>query len=75
MITCNVCGHLNDSSNAVCEECGSDLSDSQDWGIYDDDDFDDDNLDFDQADELGYVDSDFYEQVVRWLNARCATAS
>ena len=61
MITCNLCGHLNDSSNAVCEECGSDLSDSQDWGIYDDDDFDDDNLNFDQADELGYVDPDFYE--------------
>ena len=31
MITCDVCGHLNDSSNAVCEECGSDLSDSPDW--------------------------------------------
>lgn len=33
MITCNVCGHLNDPSNVVCEECGSDLSDSIDWGI------------------------------------------
>lgn len=60
MITCNVCGHLNDPSRATCEECGSDLSDSPDWGIYDDD-FDDDNLNFDEADELGYVDPDFYE--------------
>ena len=32
MITCSVCGHLNDSWAAVCEECGSDLSDSEDWG-------------------------------------------
>lgn len=40
MITCSVCGHLNDSSRAICEECGSDLSDSQDWG-YDFDDSDD----------------------------------
>ena len=31
MITCNVFGHLNDSSRATCEECGSDLSDSPDW--------------------------------------------
>lgn len=39
MITCSVCGHLNDSSNAICEECGSDLSDSPDWDsdIYEDD--------------------------------------
>ena len=37
MITCSVCGHLNDPSNAVCEECGSDLSDSEDWDMdYDD---------------------------------------
>lgn len=37
MITCSVCGHLNDPSNMVCEECGSDLSDSPDWGVdYDD---------------------------------------
>ena len=32
MITCDVCGHLNDPSAAVCENCGSDLSDSPDWG-------------------------------------------
>ncbi len=61
MITCNVCGHLNSSSRATCEECGSDLSDSPDWGICDDDSFDDDNLNFDEAEELGYVDPDFYE--------------
>ena len=61
MITCNVCGHLNDSSRATCENCGSDLSDSPDWGIYDDDEFDSDKLNFDDAEELGYVDPDFYE--------------
>lgn len=32
MITCSVCAHINDSWAAVCEECGSDLSDSPDWG-------------------------------------------
>lgn len=37
MITCSVCGHLNSPSRATCEECGSDLSDSEDWGAYDDD--------------------------------------
>ena len=60
MITCNVCGCLNDSARATCRECGSDLSDSLDWGIYDDE-FDEDNLNFDDAEELGYVDPDFYE--------------
>ena len=61
MITCSVCGHLNSPSRATCEECGSDLSDSQDWGIFDDDEFDDDMLNFDEAEEMGYVDTDFYE--------------
>ena len=31
MITCSVCGHLNDSSRAICEECGSDFDDSDDF--------------------------------------------
>ena len=61
MITCSVCGHLNSPERATCEECGSDLSDSPDWGVFDDDDFDDDYLNFDEADEMGYVDPDFYE--------------
>ncbi len=39
MITCSVCGHLNDPSAAVCENCGSDLSDSPDWGGFDDDEW------------------------------------
>ena len=40
MITCDVCGHLNDLGNLVCENCGSDLSDSPDWGMnYDDYEF------------------------------------
>ena len=47
MITCNVCGHLNSPNKMTCEECGSDLSDSQDLEIYDDD------LNFDETDEFG----------------------
>ena len=37
MFTYDVCGNLNDPSGAVCENCGSDLSDSPDWeyGYYD----------------------------------------
>ena len=27
MITCSVCGCLNDPTNIICEECGSDLVD------------------------------------------------
>lgn len=56
MITCSVCGHLNSPSRATCEECGSDLSDSPDWGIYDDDD-----LSFDEDDEMSYIDPDYYD--------------
>ncbi|WP_296881502.1 hypothetical protein [uncultured Methanobrevibacter sp.] len=56
MITCRVCGCLNDSSNAICCECGSDLSDSEDWDNYDD------GLNFEEAEEIGYVDSDFYDE-------------
>ena len=55
MITCNVCGHLNDSSRATCENCGSDLSDSPDWGM----DYDD--LNFDQSEEMGYYDDSYYD--------------
>ena len=40
MITCSVCGHLNDPSNAICEDCGSVLSDSPDWGVDFDDEMD-----------------------------------
>ena len=56
MITCSVCGHLNDSSRATCEECGSDLSDSQDW----ENDFDDgDDLNYDYSEDRGYYDDYF----------------
>jgi hypothetical protein len=37
------------------------LSDSPDWDIFEIDDFGDDMLDFDDAEELGYVDPDDYE--------------
>ena len=58
MITCSVCGHLNDSSNAICEECGSDLSDSEDWG----NDFDGgDDLNYDYSEDMGYVDDGYFD--------------
>ena len=55
MITCDVCGHLNDPSRATCENCGSDLSDSPDWDTFDDNN--DDDLNFDESEDLGYYDS------------------
>ena len=59
MITCNVCGHINNSSRATCEECGSDLSDSPDWGNnFDEEDFDDD-LNYDYSEDRGYYDDYF----------------
>ena len=45
MITCNVCGCLNDPSRVICIECGSDLSDSPDWDVFDDD------LNYDETDD------------------------
>jgi hypothetical protein len=62
MITCSVCGHINSPERAICEECGSDLSDSQDWGIFDDDEIDDDsNFDDDEFedDDLDTDDDEF----------------
>ena len=59
MITCDVCGHLNDPSRATCENCGSDLSDSPDWDTFDDNN--DDDLNFDEAEDLGYYDSDYMD--------------
>ncbi len=59
MITCDVCGHLNDPSRATCENCGSDLSDSPDWDTFDDNN--DDDLNIDQSEEIGYYDSDYMD--------------
>ena len=62
MITCSVCGHLNDSSRVTCEECGSDLSDSEDWGNdYDDFDDGDDDLNYDYSEDRGYYNSDYFD--------------
>ena len=58
MITCDVCGHLNRPSRATCENCGSDLSDSPDWDTFDDND---DDLNFDESEDLGYYDSDYMD--------------
>ena len=38
MIACDVCGHLNPIGALICENCGSDLSDSPDYGGFDEDD-------------------------------------
>ena len=43
MITCSVCGCLNDPSNAVCEECGSDLIDEIELIAMCEDEMDDEN--------------------------------
>ena len=51
MITCSVWGHLNDSSRAICEECGSDLSDSSD----------NDDLNFDYSEDRGYCDDGYFD--------------
>ena len=59
MITCDVCGHLIDPSRATCENCGSDLSDSPDWDTFDDNN--DDDLNFDESEDLGYYDSDYMD--------------
>ncbi len=59
MITCDVCGHLNPSSRATCEECGSDLSDSLDWGNNFDDDTDD--LNYDYSEDRGYYDDGYFD--------------
>lgn len=62
MITCSVCGCLNDSSRATCKECGSDLSDSPDWIDYDDlDDNSNDDLNFDYSEEIGYADDSYFD--------------
>ena len=57
MITCSVCGHINDSSRVTCDECGSDLSDSSDWTGG----FDDNDLNYDDSEELGYYDDSYYD--------------
>ena len=50
MIACSVCGCLNDPSNAVCKECGSDLIDESELiSIFEDD----------SANEMGIDDNDF----------------
>lgn len=38
IITCNVCGYLNSPTAVFCENCGSELSDSPDLDVFDDDD-------------------------------------
>ena len=61
MITCSVCGGLNDPNNAVCEHCGSDLIDETEAISYYEND---DNSSFDDYDDDSdnlYIDDDDYE--------------
>ena len=60
MITCSVCGHINDPAALICEECGSDLSDSPDWGN-DFGDGNDDDLNYDDYEEFGYADDGYFD--------------
>ena len=56
MITCSVCGGLNDPNNAVCEHCGSDLI-----NLYYDDDNNNDSIFDDSSDDSSddlYIDDD-----------------
>lgn len=66
MITCSVCGGLNNPNNAVCEHCGSDLIDETEAIsiFYDNDDnndsgFSDSSID-DSSDYIN--DYDEYEE-------------
>lgn len=65
MITCSVCGGLNDPNNAVCEHCGSDLIDEiEAMSIFYDDEDNDSSGFFDSSDDSSsdYIDDyDEYE--------------
>ena len=68
MITCSVCGGLNNPNNAVCEHCGSDLIDESEAMnlFYDNDDNDNSSSFFDSSDDnssesLFIDDDDDYE--------------
>ncbi|ALT69016.1 hypothetical protein [Methanobrevibacter millerae] len=62
MITCSVCGGLNNPNNAVCQHCGSDLIDeSEAMNLFYDND-DNDTSFFDSSDDdsgdSNYIDDD-----------------
>ena len=64
MITCSVCGGLNDPNNMVCEHCGSDLIDETEAiSFYDDDDKDTTFADSSDNDSNDFYidDDDYYE--------------
>lgn len=63
MITCSVCGCLNNPLNAVCEECGSDLIDESELvSIFEDDSLDSrENDDNDFSTDPTDYDYDEYE--------------
>lgn len=65
MITCSVCGGLNNPNNSVCEHCGSDLIDETEAIsiYYDDSDNNSEFLDSSADDSSDYIDDyDEYEE-------------
>lgn len=62
MITCSVCGGLNNPNNAVCEHCGSDLIDETEYiALFNDDDSNESCLDDnDDSNESYLYDDDDY---------------
>ena len=61
MITCSVCGGLNNPNNAVCEHCGSDLIDeSEAMNLYYDNDKDNSSSFFDSSDD-DFSDSNYID--------------
>lgn len=62
MITCSVCGGLNNPNNAVCEHCGSDLIDETEaMDLFYDNDDNNGFLDDDESDESYLYDDYDYE--------------
>ena len=59
MITCSVCGGLNDPNNMVCEHCGSDLIDETEaMALYYDDDSEPDSSNDDYSSDSSYIDDE-----------------
>lgn len=59
MITCSVCGGLNDPNNMVCEHCGSDLIDEiEAIALYYDDDTEPNSSNDDYSSDSLYIDDE-----------------
>ena len=62
MVTCSVCGGLNNPNNAICEHCGSDLIDeSEAMALYYDYDDNDENTSFFDSSDDDSIDSEYID--------------